>query len=89
VDASKRSVFTQSAITTRNALDSVGGTRVWGALSKPFLRGRPISTFVLLFNACHEPMTFSLSGKQEVSWERVIDTRGGDGSPCGNFQTRG
>jgi isoamylase len=38
--------------------------------------GEPIKddTFMLLFNAHHEPVTFSLAGKQDVSWELLINT---------------
>jgi glycogen operon protein len=47
------------------------------ALDVRDVRGEPVrdDTFVLLFNAHHEPMKFALPGRQEVSWERVIDTR--------------
>ena len=31
-------------------------------------------TFLLLFNAFHEPMTFVLAGKQDVSWQGVVNT---------------
>ena len=36
-------------------------------------------TFLLLFNAFHEPMTFVLAGKQDVSWQVVIDTEAESG----------
>jgi len=38
--------------------------------------GKPIhdDTFMLLFNAHHEPVKFILPGRKLVSWERVIDT---------------
>jgi glycogen operon protein len=38
--------------------------------------GKPINddTFMLLFNAHHEPVKFVLPGREKVSWERVIDT---------------
>ena len=38
-------------------------------------------TFVLLFNAHHEPMKFALPGKQDVHWELLIDTRHESGVP--------
>ncbi|MES2572816.1 MAG: glycogen debranching protein GlgX [Verrucomicrobiota bacterium] len=39
--------------------------------------GEPIhdDTFLLLFNAHHEPVKFALAGKQDVAWEVCIDTR--------------
>jgi glycogen operon protein len=38
--------------------------------------GKPIhdETFMLLFNAHHDPVKFVLPGREKVSWERVIDT---------------
>ncbi len=38
--------------------------------------GEPIhdDTYLVLFNAFHEPMTFVLAGKQDVNWERILDT---------------
>lgn len=38
--------------------------------------GKPIhdDTFMLLFNAHHEPVGFVLPGRKKVVWERVIDT---------------
>jgi len=38
--------------------------------------GKPIhdDTFMLLFNAHHEPVEFVLPGREKVSWERIIDT---------------
>jgi glycogen operon protein len=38
--------------------------------------GKPIhdDTFMLLFNAHHEPVNFVIPGREKVSWERVIDT---------------
>lgn len=38
--------------------------------------GKPIhdDTFMLLFNAHHEPVKFILPGRKLVSWERLIDT---------------
>lgn len=40
-------------------------------------RGKPIEddTFMMLFNAYHEPVQFVLAGQQEVGWERLLDTR--------------
>ena len=39
--------------------------------------GQPISddTFLLLFNAHHEPLPFVLPGQEDVRWELLIDTR--------------
>jgi glycogen operon protein len=39
--------------------------------------GEPIKddTFLLLFNASHQPVKFILAGRQDVSWEMLIDTR--------------
>ena len=39
-------------------------------------RGEPIrdGTFLLLFNAFHEPLTFVLPGREEVKWELIMDT---------------
>jgi glycogen operon protein len=39
--------------------------------------GEPIrdDTFLVLFNAHHEPMTFVLAGREDVSWELLLDTR--------------
>jgi glycogen operon protein len=38
--------------------------------------GKPVhdDTFMLLFNAHHEPVDFVLPGREQVSWERLIDT---------------
>ena len=38
--------------------------------------GQPVQddTFMLLFNAHHEPVTFVLAGQKGVKWERLIDT---------------
>ncbi len=38
--------------------------------------GKPIhdDTFMLLFNAHHEPVNFSLPGRKKVTWERILDT---------------
>ncbi len=38
--------------------------------------GQPIKddTFMLLFNAHHEPVNFLLAGVDDVKWERIIDT---------------
>jgi glycogen operon protein len=38
--------------------------------------GKPIhdDTFMLLFNAHHDPVKFVLPGREKVSWERLIDT---------------
>jgi glycogen operon protein len=38
--------------------------------------GEPIKddTFMLLFNAHHEDVTFTLAGKQDVSWEMLVNT---------------
>jgi glycogen operon protein len=40
-------------------------------------RGEPMedNTFMLLFNAFHDPVRFVLAGKQDVRWELMIDTR--------------
>jgi len=38
-------------------------------------------TFLLLFNAYHEPVIFVLAGKQEVAWEVYLDTRHESGFP--------
>jgi glycogen operon protein len=40
-------------------------------------RGQPFedATFMLLFNAYHDPVKFVLAGQQDVRWERLIDTR--------------
>ncbi len=32
-------------------------------------------TFLVLFNAFHEPITFVLAGKKEIHWELFLDTR--------------
>jgi glycogen operon protein len=39
-------------------------------------RGEPIrdDTFLVLFNAHHEPVTFVLAGQEDVSWELLLDT---------------
>ena len=39
--------------------------------------GEPIKddTFLLLFNAHHEPVNFALAGKEDVEWESYLDTR--------------
>jgi isoamylase len=39
--------------------------------------GQPIrdDTFLLLFNAHHEAMPFSLPGQEDVRWELILDTR--------------
>jgi glycogen operon protein len=46
------------------------------ALDVRDVHGEPVrdDTFVLLLNAHHEPVKFALPGKQEVSWELIIDT---------------
>ena len=46
-------------------------------------KGDPIrdDTFLLLFNAHHEPVTFTLPGKKDVSWEVCLDTRFESGTP--------
>jgi glycogen operon protein len=31
-------------------------------------------TFMVLFNAYHEPITFMLAGRENVTWERILDT---------------
>jgi glycogen operon protein len=51
------------------------------ALDVRDIHGEPVrdDTFALLFNGHHEPMKFALPGKQEVSWELIIDTRREDG----------
>jgi len=38
--------------------------------------GEPVrdDTFLLLFNAHHEKVPFALPGRQEVNWERILDT---------------
>jgi isoamylase len=38
--------------------------------------GQPVQddTFMLLFNAHHEPVTFVLAGQKGVTWERLIAT---------------
>jgi glycogen operon protein len=40
-------------------------------------RGEPIrdDTFLVLFNAHHEPVTFVLAGQEDVSWELLLDTQ--------------
>jgi glycogen operon protein len=40
-------------------------------------RGEPIedATFMLLFNAHHEPVKFILAGRESVGWQRLLDTR--------------
>ncbi|MDB6155408.1 MAG: hypothetical protein JWL90_3861 [Chthoniobacteraceae bacterium] len=38
-------------------------------------------TFLLLFNAHHEKVSFALAGKQEVTWEVCVDTRYESGCP--------
>ncbi len=44
-------------------------------------KGRPIedSTFLLLFNAHHAPMSFVLPGRRDAGWEIVLDTAHEDG----------
>ncbi len=39
-------------------------------------RGEPIrdDTFLLLFNAHYDPLTFILPGREEIRWETVINT---------------
>jgi glycogen operon protein len=32
-------------------------------------------TFLLLFNAYHEPVKFVLAGQEDVTWQRILDTR--------------
>ena len=46
--------------------------------------GEPIrdDTFLLLFNAYHEPVKFVLAGKQDVGWEVYLDTRRETGLPA-------
>ncbi len=41
------------------------------------VRGEPMhdDTFLVLFNAFHEPITFVLVGKKDISWELFLDTR--------------
>jgi glycogen operon protein len=43
----------------------------------PDERGNPLidDTFMLLFNAYHEPVTFVLAGQRDVRWELLLDTR--------------
>jgi len=38
--------------------------------------GQPVQddTFMLLFNAHHEPVKFVLAGQQGVTWDRIVDT---------------
>jgi len=45
--------------------------------------GEPIrdDTYLMLFNAHHEPVKFALPGKQEVNWEMTLDTRLESGFP--------
>ncbi len=44
-------------------------------------KGEPIpdDTFLLLFNAYHEPVDFTLPGLADVRWELMLDTREEDG----------
>ncbi len=44
-------------------------------------RGEPLrdDTFLVLFNAFHEAITFVLAGKQDVTWELLLDTRHEEG----------
>jgi len=46
-------------------------------------QGRPVrdDTFLMLFNAHHEAVRFSLPGKQDVTWEVYLDTRLESGFP--------
>jgi isoamylase len=39
--------------------------------------GEPLrdDTFLVLFNAFHEPITFVLAGKENIHWELLLDTR--------------
>jgi glycogen operon protein len=39
--------------------------------------GEPLrdDTFLVLFNAFHEPITFVLAGKKDVNWELLLDTQ--------------
>ena len=39
-------------------------------------KGEPIrdDTFLLLYNAHYEPLTFILPGREEIRWELVLDT---------------
>src|SRR5260370_25094760 len=39
-------------------------------------KGEPVrdDTFLLLFNAHYEPLTFILPGREEIRWELVLDT---------------
>jgi glycogen operon protein len=32
-------------------------------------------TFMMLFNAFHDPMSFVLAGKQDINWELIINTK--------------
>jgi glycogen operon protein len=54
------------------------------ALDVRDIHGEPVrdDTFVVLFNAHHEPMKFTLPGKQQVHWELLIDTRYENGFPA-------
>ena len=46
-------------------------------------RGEPVrdDTYLVLFNAHHEPVKFALPGKQAVNWEVTLDTRLESGFP--------
>ncbi|MHA3773354.1 glycogen debranching protein GlgX [Verrucomicrobiota bacterium sgz303538] len=46
-------------------------------------QGEPIhdDTFLVLFNAYHEAVKFTLPGKKDVSWELVLDTQQESGFP--------
>jgi glycogen operon protein len=50
--------------------------------------GQPVrdDTFLLLFNAHHEPVVYALPGKQDVNWEVFLDTRYESGFPDENVQ---
>jgi glycogen operon protein len=39
-------------------------------------RGEPVrdDTFMILFNAYHEPITFMLAGRKNVSWDKILET---------------
>ena len=53
------------------------------ALDVRDFKGQPIrdDTYLVLLNAHHEPVKFSLPGKQEVHWEVSLDTRLETGFP--------
>ncbi|MEO8351310.1 MAG: glycogen debranching enzyme GlgX, partial [Chthoniobacteraceae bacterium] len=59
----------------------VGVTFAGTSIERRTRRGEPIhdDTFMMLFNAHHEAVTFVLGGQQDVRWQRVIDTSREDG----------